>query len=159
MYETEASPNHKKITLKIFAQYLVKTYLLTNPRWFFFTCIKNEILCCYSRENLDIILIVMSFFFFIIYVFILNYSVIQSTHSLENTLIFRKLMKKWLINKMSTFSPQRWSDMYMVWSPLGTYLATFHMQGVQLWGGKNFERIEKFNQPGVHFIDFSPNEE
>lgn len=60
---------------------------------------------------------------------------------------------------MSTFSPQRWSDMYMVWSPLGTYLATFHMQGVQLWGGKNFERIEKFNQPGVHFIDFSPNEE
>jgi Uncharacterized protein, contains Trp-Asp (WD) repeat len=49
--------------------------------------------------------------------------------------------------------------MYMVWSPLGTYLATFHIQGVQLWGGKNLERIEKFNQPGVHFIDFSPNEE
>ncbi|KAI5723588.1 hypothetical protein M8J76_008431 [Diaphorina citri] len=54
---------------------------------------------------------------------------------------------------------ERWSDMYMVWSPLGTYLATFHIQGVQLWGGKNLERIEKFNQPGVHFIDFSPNEE
>lgn len=53
---------------------------------------------------------------------------------------------------------QRWTDTYVKWSPLGTYLATFHKQGVALWGGPNFVQQMKFLQRGVECIDFSPNE-
>merc|ERR1712212_382169 len=28
-----------------------------------------------------------------------------------------------------------WTETYIVWSPQGTYLATFHRQGIALWGG------------------------
>uniref|UniRef100_A0A1B6CLP7 Eukaryotic translation initiation factor 3 subunit B n=1 Tax=Clastoptera arizonana TaxID=38151 RepID=A0A1B6CLP7_9HEMI len=48
----------------------------------------------------------------------------------------------------------------IVWSPLGTYIATFHLLGVILWSGPNFENNtrKKFNHPDVKFIDFSPCE-
>lgn len=46
----------------------------------------------------------------------------------------------------------------MKWSPLGTYLVTFHKPGVGLWGGPNFTRIARFPHPGARFIDFSPCE-
>ncbi|OXU26201.1 hypothetical protein TSAR_010084 [Trichomalopsis sarcophagae] len=52
----------------------------------------------------------------------------------------------------------RWTDTYVKWSPLGTYLATFHKLGVALWGGSNFTQQMKFLQRGVECIDFSPNE-
>ena len=44
------------------------------------------------------------------------------------------------------------------WSPTGTYLATFHRQGIALWGGPNFERIQRFNHSNVQLMDFSPCE-
>lgn len=51
-----------------------------------------------------------------------------------------------------------WTQTYVKWSPLGTYLSTFHKQGVALWGGPQFEQQMKFSHPGVQFIDFSPCE-
>lgn len=52
----------------------------------------------------------------------------------------------------------RWTESYVQWSPLGTYLATFHMQGIALWGGPTWERIMRYPHPGVRLVDFSPNE-
>ncbi|KAH7644441.1 translation initiation factor eIF-3b like protein [Dermatophagoides farinae] len=51
-----------------------------------------------------------------------------------------------------------WTEQSVHWSPLGTYMATFHKQGIALWGGPNFERLFKFAHEGVIFIDFSPCE-
>jgi len=55
-------------------------------------------------------------------------------------------------------SRQRWTETYVKWSPLGTYLATFHTRGIALWGGDDFHQITKFSHPGVQFIEFSPCE-
>lgn len=44
------------------------------------------------------------------------------------------------------------------WSPLGTYLATFHGKGVAVWGGEKFDKINRFAHINAEFIDFSPNE-
>merc|ERR550519_1121217 len=52
----------------------------------------------------------------------------------------------------------RWTETYVKWSPLGTYLATFHTRGIALWGGDDFHQITKFSHPGVQFIEFSPCE-
>lgn len=53
---------------------------------------------------------------------------------------------------------EHWTESVVVWSPLGTYLATFHKQGLALWGGPEFGQINKFAHEGVSLIDFSPNE-
>lgn len=53
---------------------------------------------------------------------------------------------------------ERWTDNLVMWSPLGTYFATFHQQGIALWGGEDFSQIMKFGHFGVKFIDFSPCE-
>lgn len=47
---------------------------------------------------------------------------------------------------------------YAKFSPRGNYLFSIHPQGVQSWGGANFERVAKFVHPQVRLIDFSPNE-
>lgn len=47
---------------------------------------------------------------------------------------------------------------YAKFSPKGTFLFSIHPQGIQSWGGENFERINKFVHPQVRLIDFSPNE-
>lgn len=52
----------------------------------------------------------------------------------------------------------RWTETMVKWSPKGTYLATFHHKGIALWGRQDFKQIQKFNHPGVEFIDFSPCE-
>ncbi|KAI3623832.1 Translation initiation factor 3 subunit b [Malassezia furfur] len=52
----------------------------------------------------------------------------------------------------------RWTESYVQWSPLGTYLATFHLQGIALWGGSAWERIMRYPHPGVRLVDFSPDE-
>jgi len=52
----------------------------------------------------------------------------------------------------------RWTETYVKWSPLGTYLATFHTRGIALWGGDDFHQISKFAHPGVQYIEFSPCE-
>jgi len=53
---------------------------------------------------------------------------------------------------------QHWTEMFVQWSPLGTYLTSMHSQGVQLWGGPSWTRQKRFAHPGVILIDFSPNE-
>lgn len=55
-------------------------------------------------------------------------------------------------------SREKWSDTYVAWSPRGTYLATFHKQGIALWGGKKFTRLARFAHSSVKLIDFSPCE-
>lgn len=47
----------------------------------------------------------------------------------------------------------------MKWSPLGTYLCTFHKLGVALWGGPQFTQQARFGQKGVECVDFSPCEQ
>lgn len=51
-----------------------------------------------------------------------------------------------------------WTETYAVWSPLGTYLATFHWRGVALWAGPKFSQFQKFSHPEARFISFSPCE-
>ena len=54
---------------------------------------------------------------------------------------------------------QHWTELYVQWSPLGTYLTSIHGQGVQLWGGKSWTRQKRFPHPGVNLVDFSPTEQ
>jgi len=58
----------------------------------------------------------------------------------------------------SVIKKKKWTDSYIAWSPLGTYLVTFHVQGIILWGGKSWKKIKRFQHPGVKVIDFSPKE-
>jgi len=51
-----------------------------------------------------------------------------------------------------------WCNSYVSWSPQGSYLATFHDQGIKLWGGKEFEAQGRFNHPKVEELSFSPCE-
>lgn len=52
----------------------------------------------------------------------------------------------------------RWSENYVSWSPRGTYLATFHRLGIQLWGGPSWKKMCKLSHGGVKLLDFSPCE-
>lgn len=52
----------------------------------------------------------------------------------------------------------QWTSTFMKWSPKGKYLFSMFPQGVQSWGGPNFDRIHRHLHPGVRLIDFSPNE-
>lgn len=51
-----------------------------------------------------------------------------------------------------------WTETFVQWSPLGTYLTSVHQQGVQLWGGASWTRIRRFAHPFVNLVAFSPNE-
>ncbi|KAM0280542.1 hypothetical protein ACHAQH_003987 [Verticillium albo-atrum] len=53
---------------------------------------------------------------------------------------------------------QQWTESFVQWSPLGTYLTSVHAQGVQLWGGASWSRQRRFAHPFVNLIAFSPNE-
>ena len=53
---------------------------------------------------------------------------------------------------------QHWTEMFVQWSPLGTYLLSMHQQGIQLWGGKSWGRQKRFAHPACNLVDFSPNE-
>jgi len=53
---------------------------------------------------------------------------------------------------------RNWTETYVKFSPLGTYLATCHYKGIALWGGHDFHQLQKFAHTGVEFIDFSPCE-
>ena len=53
---------------------------------------------------------------------------------------------------------QHWTEMFVQWSPQGTYLATMHRRGVQLWGGPSWSRQTRFPHPLCNMMDFSPNE-
>ncbi|KAI1796036.1 translation initiation factor eIF-3b [Ganoderma leucocontextum] len=58
-----------------------------------------------------------------------------------------------------SYSKASWTDLYVSWSPMGTYSATLHRQGVRLWGGSSWEPQSRFAHPLVKLIDFSPNEQ
>ena len=51
-----------------------------------------------------------------------------------------------------------WTERAAVWSPRGTYLVTFHPQGVVLWGGRGFQEIRRIAHPRVNAVLFSPDE-
>ncbi|GAB4828263.1 Eukaryotic translation initiation factor 3 subunit B [Ancistrocladus abbreviatus] len=52
-----------------------------------------------------------------------------------------------------------WTESFVQWSPLGTYLATIHRQGAAVWGGAStFNRLMRYAHPQVKLIDFSPGE-
>lgn len=51
-----------------------------------------------------------------------------------------------------------WTQLFVQWSPKGTYLASVHPQGVQLWGGDSFSKQKQFPHPFVQLIEFSPSE-
>ncbi|KAH7150196.1 eukaryotic translation initiation factor 3 [Dactylonectria estremocensis] len=53
---------------------------------------------------------------------------------------------------------QHWTETFVQWSPLGTYLTSVHAQGVQLWGGSSWSRQARFAHPFVNLIAFSPSE-
>ncbi|PWZ02456.1 translation initiation factor eIF-3b [Testicularia cyperi] len=55
-------------------------------------------------------------------------------------------------------SRPRWTESYVQWSPLGSFLTTFHRLGIPLWAGPSFERFMRFPHPGARLVDFSPNE-
>ncbi|KAL4201949.1 hypothetical protein AMTRI_Chr02g218500 [Amborella trichopoda] len=52
-----------------------------------------------------------------------------------------------------------WTESFVQWSPLGTYLATVHRQGAAVWGGATtFNRLMRYAHPLVKLIDFSSGE-
>ncbi|KAH7107082.1 translation initiation factor eIF-3b [Auriculariales sp. MPI-PUGE-AT-0066] len=56
------------------------------------------------------------------------------------------------------YEKKNWTDLYVSWSPLGTYMVTMHRQGVQIWGGPSWERLTRFVHPLAKLVDFSPCE-
>jgi translation initiation factor 3 subunit B len=53
---------------------------------------------------------------------------------------------------------QHWTESFIQWSTLGTYLTSVHQQGVQLWGGDSWSRQRRFAHPFVNMLSFSPTE-
>jgi translation initiation factor 3 subunit B len=53
---------------------------------------------------------------------------------------------------------QHWTETFVQWSPLGTYLTSIHALGVQLWAGASWSRQRRFPHPYVNMIAFSPTE-
>ncbi|CCD23029.1 translation initiation factor eIF3 core subunit b NDAI_0A08760 [Naumovozyma dairenensis CBS 421] len=51
-----------------------------------------------------------------------------------------------------------WSTNYVRFSPKGTYLFSYHVQGVTAWGGPHFDRLRRFYHPNVRTSSVSPNE-
>ena len=56
------------------------------------------------------------------------------------------------------FSRAGWTDGSVKWSPLGSFLCTFHGQGVALWGGASWTKLARFPHPQVKGAFFSPQE-
>ncbi|KAI8321826.1 translation initiation factor eIF-3b [Martensiomyces pterosporus] len=55
-------------------------------------------------------------------------------------------------------SRTNWTETYVQWSPLGSYMCTFHRQGLVLWGGPSWKKLLRFVHLGVKLADFSPSE-
>lgn len=67
-----------------------------------------------------------------------------------------------LIFNTQDYAKVRWSDAGVVWSPRGTYLATFHERGIKLWGRVTAEDgtvdwviVMRFEHPNVSLVHFS----
>lgn len=55
-------------------------------------------------------------------------------------------------------SRKNWSTNYVRFSPKGSYLFSYHPQGVTAWGGANFDCLRRFYHPNVRTSSVSPNE-
>ncbi|KAJ1726637.1 Translation initiation factor 3 subunit b [Coemansia biformis] len=55
-------------------------------------------------------------------------------------------------------SRPNWTESHVQWSPLGSYMCTFHWQGLVLWGGPSWSKLMRFVHPNIRFADFSPSE-
>jgi len=53
---------------------------------------------------------------------------------------------------------KHWCELQIKWSPKGSYLATYHVPGIVLWGGETFEKLGRFPCPDVRNVIFSPCE-
>lgn len=53
---------------------------------------------------------------------------------------------------------ENWTESYTAWSPNGTYMATFHAKGIALWGGTQWQQLQRFEHRGVKLIAFSNTE-
>lgn len=53
---------------------------------------------------------------------------------------------------------KHWCDLYVGWSPKGSYLCTFHEPGLAIWGGEEFQKLGRFPHGHVQYFEFSPNE-
>lgn len=51
-----------------------------------------------------------------------------------------------------------WTLLHVQWSPLGSYLGTFHAPGVALWGGPEFNKITRLSHENVKLMQWSPLE-
>jgi translation initiation factor 3 subunit B len=51
-----------------------------------------------------------------------------------------------------------WCERHVLFSPQGTFLVTFHPQGIKLWGCDQFESKGRFLHQGVETMEFSPCE-
>lgn len=48
---------------------------------------------------------------------------------------------------------QYWTESYVQWSPLGTYLVTLHKQGAAVWGGADtFTRLMRYQHNMVRSL-------
>lgn len=57
----------------------------------------------------------------------------------------------------------KWGELYLQWSPKGTYLSSLHRVGVALWSGPKLDgpigvNVLRFTHPNVRLIQFSPCE-
>ncbi|XLR01269.1 hypothetical protein HN51_056085, partial [Arachis hypogaea] len=51
-----------------------------------------------------------------------------------------------------------WTESFVQWSPMGTYLATIHRQGAAVWGGSTtFNRLMRYAHPQVNFGPYPCN--
>ncbi|GMM30383.1 translation initiation factor eIF3 core subunit B [Martiniozyma asiatica (nom. inval.)] len=63
------------------------------------------------------------------------------------------------ISKEEAIAPrEKWTLDDLKWSPKGKYLFSNFPNGVQSWGGDNFDRINRYFHPNIQRFDFSPNE-
>ncbi|KAL6784025.1 EIF3B [Auxenochlorella protothecoides x Auxenochlorella symbiontica] len=51
-----------------------------------------------------------------------------------------------------------WTELFVLWTPRGSALATLHRQGVALWGGDSFGRLMRFSHQLVQRVAFSADE-
>ena len=56
------------------------------------------------------------------------------------------------------YQRRNWTDAQLQWSTFGSYLVTFHAQGIVLWGGPNWKRIMRLPHLNVNRAEFSPFE-
>lgn len=56
------------------------------------------------------------------------------------------------------YERKNWTDDQIAWSPQGNYVVTFHQPGVAVWGGPQFERLQRLPHNAVNQVSFSPCE-